>query len=115
MEFNHTIKRGEMKIVKVTYTAKAEYAEQNQKNIKNVMADMQKLHHPGVFYNVCLSADGKTFIHTAFFNSEEDEKVLLELPSFKHFQQQLKLSGPEVSPKQELLSLVGASKNIFTA
>ena len=102
-----------MKIVKVTYTAKAEYAAQNQSNIKNVMADMQKLHHSGIFYDVCMNADGKTFIHTAFFNSEEDEKVLLELPSFKYFQQQLKLSGPEIPPKQELLSLVGSSKNIF--
>jgi hypothetical protein len=104
-----------MKIVKVTYTAKAEYAEQNQKNIKNVMADLQQLHHPGINYNSCLSADGKTFIHTAFFNSDEDEKVLLELPSFKYFQQQLKSSGPEVPPKQELLSLVGSSRNIFNA
>ena len=104
-----------MKIVKVTYTAKSEYAEQNQKNIKNVMADLQQLHHPGINYNSCLSADGKTFIHTAFFNSDEDEKVLLELPSFKYFQQQLKSSGPEVPPKQELLSLVGSSRNIFNA
>ena len=104
-----------MKIVKVTYTAKAEYDEQNQKNIKNVMADLQKLHHPGINYNSCLSADGKTFIHTAFFNSDEDEKVLLELPSFKYFQQQLKSSGPEVPPIQELLSLVGSSSSIFNA
>ncbi len=104
-----------MKIVKVTYTAKADYAVQNQQNIKNVMADLQKLHHPKINYNVCLSADGKTFTHTAFFNSEEGEKVLLELPSFKYFQQQLKLSGPEVLPKQELLTLIGSSKNIFNA
>ena len=104
-----------MKIVKVTYTAKAEYTKQNRANIKNVMADLQKLQHPGIFYTSCLSADGKTFIHTAFFNADEDEKVLLELPSFKYFQQQLKQSGPEVSPKQELLSLVGSSKDIFRA
>jgi thiamine kinase-like enzyme len=104
-----------MKIVKVTYTAKAEYAEHNQKNIKNVMADLQKLHHPGINYNSCLSADGKTFIHTAFFNSDEDEKVLLELPSFKYFQQQLKSSEPEVPPIQELLNLVGSSSSIFNA
>lgn len=79
------------------------------------MADLQKLHHPGINYNSCLSADGKTFIHTAFFNSDEDEKILLELPSFKYFQQQLKSSRPEVLPKQELLSLVGSSNNIFNA
>ena len=104
-----------MKIVKVTYTTKEEYAAQNQSNIKNVMADLQKLNHPGINYNSCLSADGKTFIHTAFFKSEEDQKILNELPSFKIFQEQLKASGLEVPPKQELLTLVASSNNIFNS
>jgi hypothetical protein len=104
-----------MKIVKVTYTTKAEFAEQNQSNIKNVMTDLQKLNNPGINYNACLGADGKTFTHTAFFKSDEDQKILNELPSFKHFQEQLKSSGLEVPPKQELLNLVGSSKNIFNS
>jgi len=102
-----------MKIVKVTYTAKAEYAAQNQLNIQAVMADLQKLGSPGINYNSCLCADGKTFIHTAFYKSEDDQKVLNELPSFKHFQQELKANGLEVAPKQELLQLVGTSTPIF--
>jgi hypothetical protein len=102
-----------MKIVKVTYTTKPEFAEQNQTNIKNVMADLQRLQHSGINYNSCLGADGKTFIHTAFFKSEEDQKLLNELPSFKHFQEDLKSAGFEVPPKQELLTLVGSSTNIF--
>jgi hypothetical protein len=109
------IKTNKMKIVKVTYTTKAEYAEQNQGNIKSVMADLQKLNHPGINYNACLSADGKTFIHTAFFKSDDDQKLLNELPSFKHFQDQLKSGGLEIPPKQELLSLVGSSGNIFNS
>ena len=102
-----------MKIVKVTYTTKAGYAEQNQKNIKNVMADLQKLNHQGINYNACLGADGKTFIHTAFFKSDEDQKLLNELPSFNYFQEQLKSGGLEVPPQQELLTLVASSKSIF--
>ncbi len=102
-----------MKIVKVTYTTKPEYVEQNQANIKNVMAELQKINNPGINYNCCLSPDGKSFTHTAFFNSEEAEKVLLTLPVFISFQQQLKASGPETPPKQELLSLVGSSKDLF--
>ena len=102
-----------MKIVRVVYTTKAEYAAQNQQNIKNVMADLQKLNNPGINYNSCLSADGKTFIHTAFCKADEDQKVLNDLPSFKYFQEQLKASGPEAPPKQELLTLVGTSKDIF--
>ncbi len=104
-----------MKIVKVTYTTKAAFAEENQSNIKNVMTDLQKLNHLGINYNACLSADGKTFIHTAFFNSDEDQKILNELPSFKYFQEQLKSNGLEVPPKQELLNLVGSSNTIFNS
>jgi hypothetical protein len=102
-----------MKIVKVTYTTKPEFSEQNQANIKKVMADLQNLQHAGINYNSCMCADGKTFIHTAFFKSDEDQKLLNELPSFKQFQEQLKVGGFEVPPKQELLTLVGSSINIF--
>ena len=63
--------------------------------------------------NSCLSSDKKTFIHTAFFESDEDQKLLNELPSFKYFQEQLKAGGFEVPPKQDLLTLVGSSTSIF--
>ena len=102
-----------MKIVKVTYTTKAEFVEQNQSNIKHVMDDLQNANHQGINYNACLSADNKTFIHTAFFKSDEDQKLLNELPSFQNFQMQLKASGLEAPPKQELLTLVDSSTNIF--
>jgi hypothetical protein len=102
-----------MKIVRVTYTTKAEYAEKNQANIKLVMADLQQINNPGINYNCCLNPDGRSFTHLAFFNSEEAEKVLLNLPSFKSFQQQLQAGGIEAPPKQELLSLVGSSKDMF--
>ena len=102
-----------MKIVKVTYTTRPDYSAQNQTNIKNVMADLQKAKHPGIYYHVCVHSDGKTFTHTAFFKSEDDQKILNELASFKTFQQQLKASGPEEAPKQELLALVGSSRDIF--
>jgi len=103
-----------MKIVKVTYTAKAEYAEQNQHNIQQVMNDLQQMAHPGIFYHVCLGSDGKTFTHTAFFSEDEYQQILLGLPSFHTFQQQLKASGPEVPPQQDNnLTLVGSSSPIF--
>ena len=104
-----------MKIVKVTYTTKAEFSEQNQSNIKNVMNDLQNENYQGINYNACLSADNKTFIHTAFFKSDEDQKLLNILPSFQYFQTELKASGLEVPPKQELLTLIGTSNNIFNS
>ena len=102
-----------MKIVQVTYTTTAGYAAQNQANIKQVMADLQKMDHGGINYNACVQADGKTFVHRAFLRSEEDDKTLNTLPSFISFQQQLKASGPEVPPKVELLTLVESSSAIF--
>ena len=104
-----------MKIVKVTYTTRPEYAIQNQANIKAVMNDLQKLRYAGVNYNACLSPDGRTFIHTAFYKSEDDQRLVAELPSFKHFQEQLRAEGLEMAPKQELLTLVGSSTDIFNA
>jgi hypothetical protein len=102
-----------MKIVKVTYTTKAEFSEQNQINIKSVMNDLQKANYKGINYNVCLCADNKTFIHSAFFNSDEEQILLNELPAFISFQEQLKSGGLEVPPKQEILTLVGTSNHIF--
>ncbi len=102
-----------MKIVRVTYTTKPEYAEHNQKNIKSVMAKLHEQNHPGVNYNATLAADGRSFTHTAFFNSDEDEKLLTTLPEFIHFQQELKANGLEAPPKQELLTLVGSTTDIF--
>ena len=102
-----------MKIVKVTYTTRAEYAEQNKANIQTVMNDLRQLNVPGINYNVCIQADEKTFIHTAFFKSDEDQKILFDLSSFKSFQEQLRASAPEAAPKQDILSLVGTSCEIF--
>jgi hypothetical protein len=102
-----------MKIVKVTYTTKPEYSDHNQSNIKKVMSDLQAIDNPGINYNVCLGPDGQSFTHTAFFDSEENEKVLMQLPTFIQFQQELRANGLEAPPKQELLSLVGSSTDIF--
>lgn len=102
-----------MKNVQVTYTTKAEFALQNQKNIQAVMADLQKLGHQNLFYHACMKPDGKTFVHTAFFVSDADQQVLFDLPAFKHFQQELKASGLEIPPQQEMLHLIGVSRHIF--
>ena len=102
-----------MKIVQVTYTTKPEYSTQNKENIQVVMNDLKQAGYPGINYHVCLSADGKTFIHRSFFLSDQDQQLLNDLPSFKYFQEQLRSRGLETPPKQELLTLVGSSVDIF--
>jgi hypothetical protein len=103
-----------MKIIKVVYTVKPEFAVINTDNIKLVMNDLRNINHPGISYNACLGSDGKTFTHTAFFRSDEEKKLLNDLPSFKYFQEQLKMGGLEVAPKQDLLQLVGSSVDILS-
>jgi hypothetical protein len=103
-----------MKIVKVIYTTHESYSKQNQENIRQVMESLETLAYRDIFYHVCLSADGKTFTHTAFFREDSDQRLLNELPAFIKFQEQLKLAGFENPPKPELLTLVGSSKDIFT-
>lgn len=87
-----------MKIVQVTYTTKIEFANQNQHNIKKLMSELQKLNKTGIHYHACLSSNSKTFIHSAFFNTDEDQKILNDLRSFQYFQDELKTAGLEVGP-----------------
>ena len=98
-----------MKIVRVTYTTKPEYAEQNKSNIAQVMGALQKINNADMRYETFIGSDGRSFMHFAIFQSDEAEQVLLTLQQFKYFQEQLKASGPESPPKQELLTLVGSS------
>ena len=102
-----------MKIAKVTYTTQAEYAGQNMANIQAVMNDLQQMNVPGLNYNACVGPDGKSFIHMAYFENDEAQKILFDMPSFKSFQQQLMESKPETPPKPEMLTLVGTSTPIF--
>jgi len=99
-----------MKIVKVNYVAMPDYAEQNMQNIRTVMSDLRNAGHPGIWYDAFVAADGKSFTHLARFDSEDDHKILNALPAFLRFQEQLKARGFEVPPKQELLTLVGSTK-----
>ena len=102
-----------MKAVKVQYTIKESYAETNQKNIQKVMADLRKLNNPGIRYSAFLLEDGKTFVHFAMYPDEGTSSIVNNLASFQSFRQQLKDSHPEVPPKAEDLTLVGAAYEIF--
>jgi hypothetical protein len=102
-----------MKVIRVTYITKAEYADHNQQNIKAVMADLQENKIPGLFYFASIGEDGKSFMHTAVYQNDEARKVLNERPLFKQFVSELKASGPESGPQQEIFDMVGSSMDIF--
>jgi hypothetical protein len=102
-----------MKIVRVQYTAKPGYAEHNRENISRVMDDLRRLNNPGIKYSSFVFDDEKTFMHLAIFETEEAEKILLELGSFKQFGKELNANGFEIPPKTEHLSLAGSSFEYF--
>ena len=102
-----------MIIVKVNYTVKQEFAAQNQENILLFLQDFQQMNHPDFRYNVYLGADGKTFTHLSHFKHEAIQQIILNVPSFKYFQQQRDNSGLEVQPQIEVMDLVGSSACIF--
>ena len=104
-----------MKIVRVTYTVKPEYVEQNKANIARVMKDLKAFNNPNTKYASYLEDDGVTFMHFAQYPDEETAALLNKVPSFNKFREELKASGPVSPPVAKDLSLVGAAFEIFNS
>ena len=98
-----------MKIVRVQYTVKPEYVEQNKKNIQAVMADLKANPIDGLWYSTYQLSDGNSFMHVNLTSSPEALEKFNEVESFKKFRMELKASTPVSPPKAEDLTLVGAS------
>ena len=101
-----------MIIVKVTYTVKAEFVQENQENIKIFMNDFKNLNSNEFRYNAYLCNDGKTFVHLSHYQNEMIQSTLLEVPSFKSFQEQRDASGLEGSPEIVVMEPVAFSHEI---
>ncbi|MDB5130822.1 MAG: hypothetical protein JWR02_571 [Mucilaginibacter sp.] len=102
-----------MKIVRVQYTTKAEFANTNKENIRQIVNELRALNHPGIKYSTYVLADGKTFMHFDQFENEAAHEVLTGLESFKKFAAGLSASNPEVEPKLELPALVASTEDFF--
>lgn len=102
-----------MKIVRVQYTTRPEYAGANQENIRGIVAELKTLNHPGIKYSTYLLPDGKTFMHFDQFEKEVDHDLLTSLASFKKFADELHASGLEVEPTLDLLEMVGSTEEFW--
>ena len=102
-----------MKIVRVHYTTRAEYAATNQANINGIVNELRQINHPGIKYSCYVLPDGKTFMHLDHFENEAAHEFLTSLPSFKKFADELHASSLEVEPKLEILNLVAATDDFF--
>ncbi|MEO8239527.1 MAG: hypothetical protein ABI576_15600 [Flavobacterium sp.] len=99
--------------VKVTYTVKPGFVEANKENISRFLSDFKKLNPSEFRYNVYLQDDGITFLHFSTYKNEEIQKQILNIESFKSFQQERDKSGLDNTHKVEVLSYVGSSFDVL--
>lgn len=97
-----------MKVFKVTYTVQSAFVEKNQENIHAFFKDLREINDPDLRYHVYRGSDGKTFYHFSEYNSDEAQKRLLELPSFKAFQQE-RDQHLEAEPAIEQMNFIKAT------
>jgi hypothetical protein len=102
-----------MKVVRVQYTTRPEFAAVNKLNIAAIVQELKTLGQPGIKYTSWLLPDGKTFMHFDQFENEEAHLALQDMDSFKKFAQDLHASRLEVEPRLDLLSLVAATEDYF--
>jgi quinol monooxygenase YgiN len=98
--------------VKVQYTVKENYVDENKKKIADVMEELKAENNANVKYASFLLEDGKSFMHLVFYNSEDAKHLPGDLESFKQFQAGLK-ENLEVPPKVEKYELVDESFDLF--
>ncbi|PWV54462.1 hypothetical protein [Chitinophaga sp. S165] len=96
--------------VKVTYTVKSGFKDQNLANIRTFMEDFRQL--PADFqYNVYNT--GNTFIHLSHYKNEQVQAATLNTLSFRTFQQRRDESGLEVHPQIEVLELAAGTMEVL--
>ncbi|MGB5818090.1 MAG: hypothetical protein WBG90_01305 [Saonia sp.] len=97
-----------MKAIKVQYTVKPEYTEENKKNIQRVMDVLKAKPIEGMQYSSFTDEESpNTFIHINMAKDDEIMGKLNGLQEFKDFQQALKASQPLSPPKATKLKMVG--------
>ena len=98
-----------MKSVKVTYTVRPEFVEENKANIRAVMAALEANPIDGVSYAAFTLDDGNTFVHVNIARDDEALSQLTGMSEFQAFQAALRASDPIAPPSPEPMQLVGAN------
>ena len=97
-----------MEAIKVQYTVRPEFVEENKANIQRVMDRLRAEPIEGIRYASFTLDDGNTFVHLNFFNNLPVLAEFQEMKELKAFLRGLKESEPLVPPKAERMDLVGA-------
>ena len=97
-----------MEAIKVEYTVRPEFVEENKANIRKVIDQLRAWPIDGLKYAAYTLEDGKTFVHLNVFRGQQALAEFQELEEFKGFVAALKASEPPVPAKAERMDLVGA-------
>lgn len=95
-----------MTSVKVTYTVKPSFVEQNKANINVFINELKESGNADVRYSIYLGEDGRTFTHISLYRTETAQEEFLDMESFKAFQRQRDESGLEAEPSIEVLNFI---------
>jgi hypothetical protein len=74
-----------MKTTVVRYQAKPERADENQKLIEAVFAELEERQANGFTYKVFRLEDGVSFVHVAIEHDVDDPDSLQSVPAFQAF------------------------------
>jgi hypothetical protein len=99
--------------VQVTYKVKAEFAEQNKRNISAFLTAFKEMHTSKFLYHVYVKEDGATFVHLSMYENEEIQQQVLNAPAFVAFQQERDASGLLAAPIIENLQHLGSSLSLI--
>ncbi|SRR5690606_4482721 len=101
-----------MIVVKVTYTVNDAYVNTNKEMIQAFLTDFKKLDGTQFLYSILQTEDRKTFIHISQYQNKDIQHVLLNTPSFLHFQEQ-RDKNLASEPQIDVLNFVGSSKDVL--
>ena len=79
-----------MKKVFVRYKVKADRVAENENLVKEVYKQLHENKIDGFHYTTIKLADGVSFVHIAFVDTEEANTAFNQLPAFKNFQVNIK-------------------------
>lgn len=95
-----------MKTIVVRYQAKPERADENQKLIEAVFAELNEREPEGLTYKVFRLDDGVSFIHVAIEHDVEHPGSLQAVPAFQAFVADIK-DRCEIPPVAMSATIVG--------
>ena len=97
-----------MEAIKMQYTVRPEFVEQNKANIRRVIDALRRKPIDGIRYASFTLDDGETFVHFNFFESLEVQARFQALKEFRAFRKALRASKPVAPPRAERMDLVAS-------